>query len=268
MPGPAPGGRGARRLPARVAGDAAGHIWMLWRSPRRRQLGRAGRRRPDHRPIGPFTGATDLELDGEGKVVVAGPPGDDLRFFAPVAASSPSSPRCEPATMTVAASCAPPTVASASGPTPGCAWPWPPGWSTPPAGHVDLFELDGRDYHQRWGRVFIDACIPDGTSVRVAFVTADDEPGPGALDGPSVPRGVPGQRRPGRTRRCPLADPPLVAVDLGPAAAATHPVRHREVGGDVVVAVGCGPGRPAHPFETYEGWCTPSPAGGCGSAWS
>lgn len=42
-------------------------------------------------------------------------------------------------------------------------------------GRVTTFRLDGGEYQRIWGRVFVDACVPQGTSLRVACATTDDD---------------------------------------------------------------------------------------------
>lgn len=62
-------------------------------------------------------------------------------------------------------------------------------------GRVTGFRLDAGEFHRRWGRIFIDACVPTGTELRVAAVTSDDPPdpdsglglGPGDLPIPRTP---------------------------------------------------------------------------------
>ncbi len=238
-------------LPVAVAYGGAGQICILWRSAAGRSWAvpaagpaAAG---PSHAPLGPFTWASGIALDGEGNVVIAGPPGDDFRSITPGGVSAEN----------------PPLDArnyDGRGITPT-----PDGrigyWTSrgfrlavaarlayAPAGYVDVFELDGGDYRQRWGRVFLDACIPDGTSVEIACVTADDEPRIYAPNGDSVPRIVPANVDPANPD-IPLATPPLVAAGLGPALATTHPVRYREAGREVPWLRR----DPGDPFETYEG---------------
>lgn len=41
-------------------------------------------------------------------------------------------------------------------------------------GRVTTFRLDSGAYQTVWGRLFIDACIPEGADVRVHFIVADD----------------------------------------------------------------------------------------------
>jgi phage tail-like protein len=44
-----------------------------------------------------------------------------------------------------------------------------------PEGRVVTFALDSGEAGARWGRLFVDACLPSGTDVRVAVRTSDDE---------------------------------------------------------------------------------------------
>src|SRR5207253_1547347 len=41
-------------------------------------------------------------------------------------------------------------------------------------GRVTTFRLDSGAYQTTWGRLFLDACIPEGADVRVHFATIDD----------------------------------------------------------------------------------------------
>jgi phage tail-like protein len=235
-------------LPIVVACGTAERIWMLWRSPSGDSWAVPAADDRAFEALGPFPWASGLALDGDGNVVIAGPPGDDFRSFAFDAGVSSENPpldarnydgrgitrtpdgrigywtdrgfRLAVAARLVYASC----------------------------GYVDVFELDAGDYQQRWGRVFIDACIPDGTSVEIACVTADDEPGIYAANGDSIPRVVPANVDPANPN-VPLATPPLVAADLAPTLLTAHPVHYREVGREVPWL-----GRtPGDVFETYEG---------------
>jgi len=42
-------------------------------------------------------------------------------------------------------------------------------------GQVLTFRLDSGDFQTQWGRLFLDACIPDGTSVEVTFAVLDEQ---------------------------------------------------------------------------------------------
>jgi phage tail-like protein len=45
-----------------------------------------------------------------------------------------------------------------------------------PSGRVITFRLDSGEFQTAWGRLFLDACIPQGTEIRVACATADEPP--------------------------------------------------------------------------------------------
>jgi len=44
------------------------------------------------------------------------------------------------------------------------------------AGRVAVFALDAGDYQTRWGRLFLDACVPEGTQVQVRCLALDEVP--------------------------------------------------------------------------------------------
>jgi phage tail-like protein len=114
-----------------------------------------------------------------------------------------------------------------------------------PEGLVSTYRLDGGEFQTEWGRIFLDACIPAGTRVRVHSVTSDE-----ALeDEPTLPWAVP-EGFDGTVYR-PDLTPPLAPARLVPPAGddeSYHPVHRRESGREVAWA------RPAgdDPFETYE----------------
>lgn len=60
----------------------------------------------------------------------------------------------------------------------------------PKRGRVTSFRLDSGEFHTRWGRIFIDACVPRRTALRVHAITCDDPPGPATGDWP-IPRTPP-----------------------------------------------------------------------------
>ncbi len=53
-------------------------------------------------------------------------------------------------------------------------------------GRVTSFRLDSGTYGTRWGRLYMEACVPDGCTIRIATVTADEEG-----EGPRIPRTAP-----------------------------------------------------------------------------
>jgi phage tail-like protein len=55
------------------------------------------------------------------------------------------------------------------------------------SGEVTTFRLSADAPATRWGRLFLDACVPEGTHLRVRFLTSDEPDGPGRL-APSPPR--------------------------------------------------------------------------------
>jgi phage tail-like protein len=56
-----------------------------------------------------------------------------------------------------------------------------------PNGRVVTYQLDAGEHQTVWGRVFLDACIPEGTEVRVRAVTTDDDPDEDAALLPRTP---------------------------------------------------------------------------------
>ncbi len=233
-------------VPARVAAGPGGEVWLLARTPDGRGWAvpvadaRAGA------AIGPFPFASDVELDGEDRLVVAGRPGEDLLRFefedGVVAEGKPLQ--------------APRWTAGGLVRTPdGRIGFWTdhgfrvavearPRYEE--HGSVDLFRLDAGVYRTQWGRIFVEACIPGGTSVRAAFVTSDDEPGETENDGPSIARTVPSNLT--ASIRLPRAWPPLVAASRVPELARLRPLHRRETGMDVAWARR----DPDDRFEVYE----------------
>ncbi len=88
-------------------------------------------------------------------------------------------------------------------------------------GRITTFRLDSGAFQTNWGRVFLDACIPRETDVRLHCLTADDPP-----EGPELARETPANIRQQTVHR-PDLSPPMPPAALVP----------RE--GD--------PGRPLHP---------------------
>lgn len=54
------------------------------------------------------------------------------------------------------------------------------------SGRVTTFRLDSGNFYTTWGRIFIDACVPAGTDLRIACTTMDEPP-----EGPTLPRTPP-----------------------------------------------------------------------------
>ena len=115
-----------------------------------------------------------------------------------------------------------------------------------PQGLVSTYRLDGGEFQTEWGRVFLDACVPAGTRIRIHCATSDE-----ALeDEPRLPWTVP-EGFDGTMWR-PDLTPPLPPARLVPPVddplRPFHLVHRRESGRELAWA------RPAadDPFETYE----------------
>jgi phage tail-like protein len=115
-------------------------------------------------------------------------------------------------------------------------------------GTVLTWRLDAGEYQAQWGRIFMDACIPLGTSVRTWCITTDDE-----FDEPAVPRDPPVNVALLEVRRPDLSPPmpPRSLVDVQPD---WRPVYRRDSGRELAWVQ---PER-GDVFVTYE---TPVPAG-------
>lgn len=72
-------------------------------------------------------------------------------------------------------------------------------------GSVSTFQLDAHDYQTAWGRLFLDACVPEGTAIQVRCFATDEMP-PGASLAASPPADG------ARPVRWPERTPPLLPV--------------------------------------------------------
>jgi phage tail-like protein len=79
-------------------------------------------------------------------------------------------------------------------------------------GRVSTYALDSGAFQTVWGRLFLDACIPEGTDLRVHFATRDELPD---VDEPTLPR-TPPDNTPGVTVRHAELSPPLAPISLAP----------------------------------------------------
>ncbi|HEX9992361.1 MAG TPA: phage tail protein [Acidimicrobiales bacterium] len=112
-------------------------------------------------------------------------------------------------------------------------------------GRVVTYRLDGGAPRTAWGRVFLDACVPSGTSIGLLAATTDD-PGSPDVPEPAVPWVPPAGAD--VTGIDPAAAPPMLPLALvRPAAEAARPYR-RDTGPELAWVR-----RPAgDPFRTYE----------------
>jgi phage tail-like protein len=118
-------------------------------------------------------------------------------------------------------------------------------------GRVTTYRLDSGDYQTQWGRVFLDACIPDGTEVRVNAITTDEP-----SDDATLPRTAPANVERVTILR-PDLSPPMPPLALVPASDGVQGrVHQRESGRELPWTQ-----PPADdPFRTYEAWID-APAG-------
>lgn len=225
--------------PARVAVGPDGERWLLLTSP---ASGWAVPIEDDRRTIAvQVTGARDIELDGRGRLVVAGPgasPGQPVAFLRRWVVSRAGDEED--------------VALSARGYDGRGIVRTPDGrigfWNGSafrigleaarrfqPEGFVDCHGLDSGTYRQVWGRVFVEACVPPGTSVEVGFATSDDEPDPSDPFGPSIagtPLPVAEDAGPTDDEVPPFGVPPLVPAGLVPVVERTHPLHRRETGSE------------------------------------
>ncbi|NPC44592.1 phage tail protein [Nocardioides sp. zg-1230] len=120
-------------------------------------------------------GATDLALDGRGRLVVARAPGMPFRVFADRAGQWDQLEPLDSRDYDGAALATDPAGELVH--TGGWGVAGSPGSAASyhSQGRLLTYRLDSGTYGGRWGRVFLDACVPVGTSVRVAALTSDDD---------------------------------------------------------------------------------------------
>jgi len=110
-------------------------------------------------------------------------------------------------------------------------------------GRVTTYRLDSGNYQTVWGRLFIDACIPDGTEVRAHFAVLDE------VDDESLMLRLPPPNVATATVRRPDLSPPMPPVSQVPGAnGVTHTFHRRESGREIPWSQPL----PDDPFETYE----------------
>ncbi len=115
-------------------------------------------------------------------------------------------------------------------------------------GHVITFRLDAGEFHTQWGRVFLDACMPDGTSVSVFTATVDEQD----ENEPTLKRTPPANDDAAHPPPHAELSPPMPPERLGPEAvpdgATWVPVHRRESGRELPWAQPLADDR----FATYE----------------
>lgn len=118
-----------------------------------------------------------------------------------------------------------------------------------PLGRVTTFRLDSGEYQSTWGRIFLDACIPSGTDLRVHYATADE---PSEVDPyPRTPPDNLGVRdgSAGRPRLAGELLPPMPPTTLVPAEGEVDGRLYRRANGRELPWL---PRASAESLETYE----------------
>lgn len=163
--------------PTRLAAD----LLVLWTG-----RGRAVVARPDGTVELELADATDLDVGSDGTVVVARRPGMSFARFAPADDGSPDAwvelePVGAPGYDGGAIAHTPAgriafTTARGVGTTTGSAV------QHAVEGSVISYRLDSGTYRTRWGRMFLDCCLPPRTSVGARFWTTDEDTVPDPID--------------------------------------------------------------------------------------
>jgi phage tail-like protein len=230
--------------PARVAVNDAGEIFVLDSA---RTAG--ARVLAGGFPAIPVPDASDLEFQPGGVLVVARSPGEDFRRYRVSVAATEELPPLTARNYDGLGIVLAPDGRIAYWTPRGVrhAIPARPVYAS--EGRATTFRLDCGEFHTRWGRIFMDACIPKNTSVRISCTVADEPP-----DGPSVPRTPPANTLNATVIR-PDLSPPMPPLSLAPAdAPVPQLVHHRETGLELPWAA-----REDATFETYEAPVSPGP---------
>ena len=159
------------RLTSAREGAAAGCPLVLWRSPD----GRAAVARSDGTTLAELDGATDLDVGPDDRLVVAFGQGRPIRDFQVqgdrlLEREPLRAPGFDGASLALA-----PNGRVAFTTAAGYSWTAGSAARRAPAGGVVTYRLDALTYRTRWGRVFLDACLPTGTSLALRFVTTDSD---------------------------------------------------------------------------------------------
>jgi phage tail-like protein len=111
-----------------------------------------------------------------------------------------------------------------------------------PIGRVITYRLDSGEFRTVWGRLFLDACIPKDTDIRVACVAADDPP----EDEDTLPRRLPENVTEATILR-PDLSPPMPPLSLVPTNIVWR-LHRRESGRELPFS----PRAQNDEFQTYE----------------
>jgi phage tail-like protein len=176
---------------------------VLWRA----AGGQGAIATPNGDTLAVLNGATDLDLGSDGRLVVSFGAGAPIRDYqVQGGALIEREPLLAPGFDGGAVAIAPDgrvafTTAS------GYAWTAGTAARRVTEGRVVTYRLDSQTYRTRWGRTFVDACLPHGTSLTMRFVTSD-------VDDVFDPIPLTPPARGSRTVRSPEATPPQVPAHL------------------------------------------------------
>ncbi|HST47796.1 phage tail protein [Jatrophihabitans sp.] len=236
LPGPAlvrpcyPGGLVARRI-------APGPL-VLWRA----ADGRGVLARPDGTVLAEVDGATDSDCGPAGELVLGGLPGAPLRRFQLAGDALTELEPVEALGYDGGSVCYAPDGRIAFTTAAGYGWTSGSAAVHLTEGSVISYRLDSGGYRTRWGRLFLEACLPAGTEVRARFVSTDDDLNPDPVPASPPARGA-------RAVPDPQATPPLVPQHLLPAdGAGACPLYRRPSGTERPWL----PATDAAGFATYE----------------
>jgi phage tail-like protein len=179
-----------------------GTILVLWAGPG----GEAVVASPDGEIAASTPAASDLELTGAGLLVVARTPGRGFLRFRRVGDDwVETEPFDAPNYDGGAISVAPDGRVAFTTPD-GFGWTAGSSARHLTTGRIVTYRLDAGAYRTRWGRLFLDACLPAGTGIRVRFLTSDEDDVPDPLPWTVADRGH-------RTVRAPELTPPLPSLE-------------------------------------------------------
>ena len=192
--------------------------------------------------------ATDLELESPSVLVVARRPGKDFLRFDPASGQADDHPRATARGFDGRAIVRTPEGRIGFWTSRGLRTATLVRIRYQTSGWVTTFQLDSGTFQTVWGRLFLDACIPAGTAVRVHFATADEIP-----EGATLPRTPP-------STGCPLepprgVSPPMPPLSLVPAtmdSAPFRPLHRRRNGRELPWIPAPAPSDPLADFQTYE----------------
>jgi phage tail-like protein len=196
-----------------------------------------------------IAGASDVAFDGRGRLVVSRRPGQDFLRFAfdggsPVA-ERPLRARGYDGRGIVRVPDGRILFWTAGGPAHGVE----ARLRFERRGRVTGFRLDSGAYGTRWGRLYVEACLPDGCGLRVATAATDDEG-----EGPRIPRIPPAG--PTAPPELPGESPPMPPVGLLPTEPGSLAPLHPRRGGSEVPWA---PREPDDPFRVLEAPATDRP---------